>query len=188
MGIRNGFSLVEVLVASLVIVIGVTGYVSLQSEYVVNNSNLQLRKVATRLAVDKLADLQFFEQLNGSGLSYVHVSNNKGGEIPFGSRDVLLSPKMGHSHSFTTSWQVIDYYYIDSDFDGLADKWVQSSSIGFPQPAPQFPDLKATNVIIDWIDLAGENKNFVLSGVVIPVPMARSFHTLYESSSLRAAP
>ncbi|MEP2651358.1 MAG: prepilin-type N-terminal cleavage/methylation domain-containing protein [Paraglaciecola sp.] len=185
---HKGFSLVEVLVASLVIVLGVTGYVTLQSQYVVANSNLNLRSIAIRLATDKLSDLQFFEQLGGSGLSYRSVGDNTGGSIPFGDKDILLSANLAQAHSFNISWQVNEYFYVDSDFDGFCDKWVKSGEQGYPDPEPQYSDLKSVDVIIEWMDLAGSQKTFLLSGVVPSVAPGKSFQALYKTSSSTALP
>lgn len=185
---QKGFSLVEVLVASLVIVIGVTGYVTLQSQYVVANSNLNLRNIAIRLAADKLSDLQFFEQLEGSSLSYALIGDNTGGSIAFGNKDIFLSANVAQTHSFTISWQVNEYFYIDSDSDGLCDMWVQSGDIGYPDPVPQFSDMKSINVTIEWADLAGTQKLFLLSGAVIPIAMGNSFQALYRASSSTSVP
>ncbi|WP_289027955.1 prepilin-type N-terminal cleavage/methylation domain-containing protein [uncultured Paraglaciecola sp.] len=186
---QKGFSLVEVLVASLVIVIGVTGYVTLQSQYVVANSNLSLRSIAVRLAADKLSDLQFFEQLDGSSFSYAIIGDNTGGSIPFGDRDIILSANnVAQTHSFTISWLVSEYFYIDSDFDGLCDLWVKSGDLGYPDPEPQYSDMKSINVTIEWTDLGGSQKIFLLSGVVIPIAMGNSFQALYRASSSTSVP
>ena len=64
----NGFTLIEVSVASLIIMLGVTGYVTLQSEYVVADAKINLRGLALQLAQEKLTDLAFFQQLSHKSL------------------------------------------------------------------------------------------------------------------------
>ncbi len=63
---KNGFSLIEVVVASLLIMLGVTGYATLQTEYVVADAKIKLRTLALHLAQEKLTDLAYFQQLSHS--------------------------------------------------------------------------------------------------------------------------
>ena len=68
---ENGFSLIEVSIASLLIMFGVTGYVTLQSEYVVADAKINLHTVALHLAQEKFTDLVYFQQLNHYRREYI---------------------------------------------------------------------------------------------------------------------
>ena len=57
----RGFSLIEVLIASLVIMLGVTGVVTLQSAYMRNDAQSGYRHTALQLAQNKVDDLRQFE-------------------------------------------------------------------------------------------------------------------------------
>ena len=187
---KNGFSLVEVLVASLVIMLGVTGYVTLQSEYVVANSNLNLRSIAIQLAKDKLSDLGYFQQLRHSGAvaNYTKVNTNQGGSIPAGDRLVLLSSNAANTHVFNTSWQVNEFFYVDKNSDGHADSWVQTGDLHIFYSPPQFSHMKSVAITLSWKNLEGEQKTFGLSVVIIPLPMARSFQAKHRAKGSSAYP
>jgi hypothetical protein len=104
---KNGFSLIEVSVASLLIMLGVTGYVRLQSEYIALATTLNLRTLALHIAQEKLTDLALFQQtghLNGK-ISYHNIATNLGGRIPAGERDMMLSSEL-NMHTYDTQWQV----------------------------------------------------------------------------------
>ena len=96
---QHGFSLIEVAVASLLIMLGVTGYVTLQSEYVVADAKINLRAMALLLAEEKLADLAYFQQLNHAEgvISYQNIATNLGGSIPAGEQTRRLHSLLASS-------------------------------------------------------------------------------------------
>ncbi len=61
---KYGFSLIEVCIASLLIMLVVTGYVTLQSEYVVADANINLRSLAMNRAQEKLTTLCDCNKIN----------------------------------------------------------------------------------------------------------------------------
>jgi hypothetical protein len=186
---EKGFSLIEVSIASLIIMLGVTGYVTLQSEYVVADTKLNLRSLAVHLAQEKLSDLAYFQQLShleGVG-SYQDIATNLGGNIPAGERDVILSSEL-NMQTFDTQWQVEDLYYVDTNFDGVADSWVKEGEAFFPVDLPRNVNLKNIHIIVTWLDINGDSKQIDMFGSIAPIAQSQSFQTKYRSSSSLAAP
>jgi hypothetical protein len=186
---ENGFSLIEVSVASLLIMLGVTGYVTLQSEYVIGAAKLNLREVALHLAQEKLIDLTYFQQLshlNAVG-SYQNIATNSGGSIPAGDQDVILSSKL-HLQTYDTQWQVENMYYVDTNFDDVADRWVKVGEPFFPIDLPRNADLKNVHIIVTWLDINGISKHLEMFGSIAPIAQSQSFQAKYRSSSTLAMP
>ncbi|WP_339722968.1 hypothetical protein [uncultured Paraglaciecola sp.] len=186
---ENGFSLIEVSVASLIIMLGVTGYVTLQSEYVVTDTKLNLRGVALNLAQEKLTDLAYFQRLRYvEGVSsFQTIANNLGGTIPAGESKVVLSTQE-HLQTYTTQWEVENLYYVDTNFDGVADTWVKPGSPFFPVELPRNAHLKNVHVMVTWLDTNGDTKQIDMFGSIAPIEQSQSFQTKYRSSSALAEP
>jgi prepilin-type N-terminal cleavage/methylation domain-containing protein len=186
---RQGFTLIEVLVASLLIMLGVTGYVSLQSEYVLTDAKLNLRSRAIQLAEQKLADLGYFQQLTASPnhISYQAITNNLGGSIASGEKLIQLSTEQ-NLHSYHLTWQVDDFYFVDSNFDGQPDKWVKHNQPLYPQILPPLPHLKSINVSVSWINIQGQSKQISMLGSIAPIAISQSFQTKYLTVSAQATP
>lgn len=185
----KGFTLIEVLVASLLIMLGVTGYVTLQSEYVLADAKMDLRSRAAHLAEQKLADLSYFQQLTLSAdyPSYQAIANNSGGAITSGEKVVQLSSEQ-NLHSFYLTWQVQDLYFVDTNFDSQPDKWIKHNQASYPQILPSIPHLKSVKVSVSWINTKGQNKQISMLGSVAPVTIAQSFQVKYLTASAQAAP
>ncbi|WP_158967092.1 prepilin-type N-terminal cleavage/methylation domain-containing protein [Paraglaciecola sp. L3A3] len=187
---NQGFSLVEVLVASLIIMLGVTGYVTLQTEYVVADRNLNLRNIATQLADDKIQDLVYFQQLLpvAGKRVYNNIKSNLGGNIPAGVTSVQLSLEKADVHSFELYWTVADLYYIDSDFDGVADIWVKVGDSLMPSVLPLYADIKMVSVNILWTDIEGQPQKLALSTNIAPIQQSNSFQVMHRESSVNSLP
>jgi hypothetical protein len=185
----NGFTLIEVSVASLIIMLGVTGYVTLQSEYVVADTRLNLRGVALEIAQEKLTDLVYFQQLSHvEGVSsYQNIANNVGGSIAAGERDVILSSEVD-LQTYDTQWEVESLYYVDTNFDGIADSWAKVGSPFFPVDLPRHAALKNVHIIVTWLDINGDSKQIDMFGSLAPIAQSQSFQTKYRSSSALAVP
>lgn len=180
---KKGFTLIEVLVASLLIMLGVTGYVRLQSEYVFADVKLNLRTHALRLAQHKIADLSYFQGL----ADYNNISTNLGGGLAAGEVDVPLSSKL-NLHRYTLQWQVEDLYLVDSNFDDIADRWVKTGEPFYPRVLPQYPHLKSIKVSVSWLDDSAESKQVDMYCTLAPLAKSQSFHTRYRKSSVFAKP
>ena len=186
---EKGFSLIEVSIASLLIMLGVTGYVTLQSEYVIAAVKLNLRGLALHLAQEKLTDLAYFQQLSNleGVISYQNIATNLGGRISAGERDVILSSEL-NLQTYDTQWQVEDSYYVDTNFDGVADSWVKAGELFFPVDLPRNADLKSVHIIVTWHDISGDSKQIEMFGSIAPVAQSQSFQVKYRSLSTLAMP
>lgn len=186
---ENGFSLIEVSIASLLIMLGVTGYVTLQSEYVVASEKLNLRGVALRLAHEKLTDLAYFQQLSAPAemRSYQNIAANSGGSIPAGEREVVLSSAL-NLQTYDTQWQVENLYYVDTNFDGVADNWAKAGDPFFPVDLPRNVHLKRVHIIVSWLDTNGDSKQIDMFGSIAPIAQSQSFQVKYRSPSSLAMP
>lgn len=186
---ENGFSLIEVSIASLIIMLGVTGYVTLQSEYVVADTKLSLRSLALLLAQEKLTDLAYFQQLSHKAgvQSYQNIATNFGGSIPSGERDVIFSSEL-NPQTYDTQWEVANLYYVDTNFDGIADSWTKVGEPFFPVDLPRHADLKSVHITVTWLDTNGDSKQIKMFGSIAPIAQSQSFQAKYRSSSALAKP
>jgi hypothetical protein len=186
---EDGFSLIEVSIASLLIMLGVSGYVTLQSEYVVADKKINLRGIALHLAQEKLNDLAYFQQLSHiHGIkSYQNIATNLGGVIPAGERDIALSSELD-LQTYDTQWHVESMYFVDTNFDGVADSWAKAGESFFPDVLPRNADLKNVNVMITWIDINGQSKRLEMFGSIAPIMQSQSFQAKYRTSSVLAVP
>ncbi|WP_299074117.1 prepilin-type N-terminal cleavage/methylation domain-containing protein [uncultured Paraglaciecola sp.] len=186
---QKGFSLVEVSIASLIIMLGVTGYVTLQSEYVIADAKINLRGLALQLAQNKLADLSYFQQLSHveGGKSYQSIETNLGGSTPAGEQQVILSSAT-NMQTYDTQWQVENLYFVDTNFDDVADTWVKFGAPFFPTKKGRFADLKSVKVMVTWMDTSGDSKQLDMFGYIAPVAQASSFHAKYRLPSTLAIP
>jgi hypothetical protein len=184
-----GFSLIEVSIASLLIMLGVTGYVTLQSEYVVADAKINLRGIALHLAQEKLTDLFYFQQLSHipGAISYQNIATNLGGTIAAGERDVILSSDL-NLQTYDTQWQVENLYYVDTTFNGIADSWVKDGEPFFPVDLPRNANLKSVHVIVTWLDISGDSKKIDMFGSIAPILQSQSFQAKYRLSSTTAVP
>lgn len=186
---KNGFSLIEVSIALLLIMLGVTGYATLQSEYVVAAAKLNLRGLALHLAQEKLADLAYFQQLRHSKgvASYQSITTNLGGSISAGERDIVLSSELD-LQTYDTQWYVENLYYVDTDFDGVADSLVKVGEPFYPIVLPRNASLKNVHIMVTWLGISGDNKQLDMFGSIAPVAQSQSFQAKYRSSSTSALP
>lgn len=187
---EDGFSLVEVLIASVIMMLGVTGYVTLQSEYVIADRNLNLRSLAMHIAQEKIHDLYYFEQLTlATGKrSYSEILNNKGGDTAAGTRLVKVSNNISDEHEFVLNWSVLDKYFVDSNFDGVADTWIKQGHVLLPKVLPPFADIKVVSVEVTWVDLTGNVQTVVVASNIAPIQQSNSFQVLYRDNSVTASP
>lgn len=188
-GKANGFSLVEVSVAALLIMLGVSGYATLQSEYVVADAKLNLRSLALQIANEKLTDLANFQQLENVGeqVSFQSISDNQGGNIPAGDNNYVTTTELS-AQTFNTQWQVTDFYYVDTDFDGYADSWKSAEEPFYPAILPRYAGLKNVKVTISWTNTKGEPEKIAVFGSIAPLLPSQSFQTKYRLSSTQATP
>ena len=186
---ENRSSLIEVSIASLMIMLGVTGYTTLQSEYVVAATKLNLRVMALHLAQEKLIDLGYFQQLRYSKdvASYQSIATNLGGDILAGERDIVLSFEL-RLQTYDTQWHVENLYYVDTDFDEVADSLVKVGEPFYPVVVPRNASLKNVHITVSWLDISGDNKKLDMFGSIAPVAQSQSFQVKYRLASTLAIP
>ena len=172
MRLSQGFSLVEVLVASLMIMLGVTGYVTLQSEYVQADAQLNLRNVALQLAEEKLDELITVSQL--SRQSYDDIATNSGGILNSGKVDVVLGNNQQNQRSFNRSWTVNTLYFVDTDNNGTADLWVTAGHPKLPHVLNKLATQKDVKVTLDWQDYQGKHLSLSMNGRLSPILQSSS--------------
>jgi Tfp pilus assembly protein PilV len=187
---KAGFSLVEVLIASLMIMLGVTGYVTLQSEFVMADSKMNLRNIALQLAQEKLDDLASFSQIESQSnqFSYTDISANTGGQLPSGNVDIALGNNEINIRTFNRTWQVSNKYFIDTDDDKQPDTWVGPNHPKLVPPIPVVAGQKSISIKIDWLDYQGNKQSLVLNGILTPVPQSRSILALSALASVDQTP
>ena len=170
--------------------LGVTGYVTLQSQYVLADYEINLRYLATQLAHEKVDDLAFFEQLDVKVGKYAfnNIKSNAGGAITAGPIYVALSTNVNNTYLYNIRWQVVDYFYVDTDNDTKADSWVKAGSLFYPNIVPWIADLKVAEVEVNWLSNNGVSKKITVLSQIAPILPSNSFHAKFRSISASAKP
>ncbi len=186
----RGFTLVEVLIASFIIMISVTGFVTLQSEYIKSDKTLNLRAAALQLADEKVDDLEQFDVLEtqAGARAFVDIDDDEGGTLAAGVTTVNLKQGEQATHQFTRSWDVTNQYLVDTDADGEPDTWVDEGNPGVPVPAPAVPGRKLVAVTISWQDQNGDNQSVAVDASLAPVLTSRSFRANNEVTNSKIQP
>jgi len=117
---QNGFSLIEVLIAVLVLSVGILAVSKLQTSLIRSGSTANHNSIAASIAQGKIDDLRRFVHLTTNAdsvpndwsidmspieLSYAHIANDEGGLIP---------PCELPDCDYSLGWTVTDYYYSDT--------------------------------------------------------------------------
>ncbi|AWL12665.1 hypothetical protein HMF8227_02212 [Saliniradius amylolyticus] len=186
----RGFTLIEMLVASLIIMLGVTGYVSLQNLYIKKDSQTNLRAIAVKAAQEKLEDLRSFTSLNDdpNAFDYGDIGDNSGGDLAAGDIAIELTDEQGNSYTFNRTWTVTDQYFVDTDGDDQDDTWLDAGDPDLPQNLPSWPTQKMVTVTIGWKDNQGESHSLSLEGTVAPVLQSDSRQAMNESANAKKSP
>ncbi len=173
-----GFSLIEVMIALVILAVGVLGISKLQSTLIKNSSNANQRAVAVSIAQKKIDDLKSFvnlttasasvpdawaegasnisSTLTASQLAFTHIEDNKGG-APLGSTGLLDGSQTIGNYTYTLSWDVTDY-------------WQGTSTASVPTTtAPMVgavADEKLVTVTVAWTDELGDSQSVALSTII----------------------
>ena len=161
----QGFSLVEVMIAVLVLGVGILAVSKLQTSLLRSGSDANYRAVASNIAHKKIDDLRRFTHVLSldawddipedpandnlkypSSLAFANIETNKGGRIQSGPFPA------GDNNSYELSWTVEDYYFNDTE---------SPASTTATSPSP-YPDFKLVHVVVTW-DGVGDVTNNVVS-------------------------
>lgn len=159
----GGFSLVELLISSVVLSIGALGLIKLQSSLRMEYEQLQLQQEALYLLRQKQQDLMAaaIRLSDEQQLEYLSITDNTGGRQPAGALQEWEQSK--HTTEFERYWQVRAKNWLDSDADGVADAWQ-------PGLNPDgYSHIKTTSVTIKWKDAYGQSQSVTQQSTVAPM-------------------
>jgi prepilin-type N-terminal cleavage/methylation domain-containing protein len=180
MKIKNssGFSLIEVMIALVVLGVGMLGISKMQAILIQSSANADQRSVAVELAQEKIDDLRSFAHLTvGTStdsipdtwilglapeqLSFEHIATNKGGQlgsVDFSDPTELIRPYNESAYAYALSWDVVDYYFPDPDASEAAKTEDELSGT-----VPPIPDYKKVTVTVKWRDQGDASKEHSVS-------------------------
>ncbi len=155
--LQPGFSLLEVLIAVLVIAVGLLALAQLHGSLLQDSGASKARTVALYLAQEKIEDLRSFETLRSAAgrQAYADISDNMGGVI---AADTSTNDgnTVYSSTDYARSWAVTDYCF----------SAVNSSAATCSLSAPDIPDLKQVSVTVSWQDRDGNTESITLTTLI----------------------
>jgi len=165
---QHGFSLIDGLIGAVVLAVGLFALAVLQTDLFQSSSEAKSRTVAVQLAQEKLEDFRSFETLGTeAGLfAFQDIGDNTGGTLA-----VDTSTSDGATEvagvDYSRTWAVLDFYYADTDGDGIENNLVPETDTGnLPSPLPAYPAQKRITVTVAWVDSRGAQQSAVLEGIV----------------------
>ncbi|TAM44282.1 MAG: prepilin-type N-terminal cleavage/methylation domain-containing protein [Gammaproteobacteria bacterium] len=149
---QPGFSLIEAMVALVLLVGGLAIAVHLLVASARSAGTDQAMSVALGLAQEKTDDLRDYEVLptTTGKIAYQDISDNAGGQIASGTSMVFGT-------AFTRTWTVSNWYFPVAE--GVATTTV-------PSPAPSYPDFKQVTVSVTWRDEKNELRSVALTSMI----------------------
>lgn len=179
--LNKGFSLIEVLIALVVVGVGILGISQLQAIFIKNSSNANQRSVAVSIAQKKIDDLRSYsklisatgwtaETIAASEIAFTHIANNSGGAA-LGSTDLAAGNIVLDNTTYSLSWTAQDYMHTAAFATPIAST-----------PATGYPDLKLVAVTVAWIDEVGDSQQVVLNTVIDSYPPTNT--ALSDNSSI----
>lgn len=172
---HHGFSLIEVMLAVLVLSIGILAVSKLQGTLIRNGSDANQRTVAASIAQKKIDDIKAFSKLNSgytwdqalalSGslpqteVAYTHITGDadltaytETGGLMLPSSSITVGPT-----AYNLNWTVQDYWHTTP---------LSAATTTEPSPAPATSDFKRVTVTVGWSDETGTAKSVSLDTVV----------------------
>jgi len=162
--LNKGFSLIEVMLATLVLAIGILSVSKLQTSLLRSGSDANNRSIAAAIGQRKIDDLRRFTHLtttrpdipdswantlSPTSLAFTHITSNTGGLIDNATTTV-------GNIEYTVSWSVSDYYYSALNMPATTS----------PVAGSTHPDFKMASIIVSWDDVGGDRKNVTLDTVI----------------------
>jgi len=160
----KGFSLIEIMLAVLILSIGILAVSKLQGSLLKSGSDSNERSVAASLVQRKADDLRRFIHITTSestvadtwsggitsplSIAYKHIETNKGGLIA--ASDITIANTV-----YSLAWSVKDYYYASTD-----------SQASTTPSAAAYPSFKMAHITAKW-DSASSTNNVVSFDTII---------------------
>ena len=178
---NSGFSLIEVMLAVLVLSIGILAVSKLQTSLLRSGSDANNRAKAAAIAERKIDDLRRFIAITdptpGSwsaaltspiDIFFDQIITNEGGLIGPGT--------FAEDPEFSISWTVNDYYY--------------PTALSTPQPttAGIKADFKRVSVTVNWVDVGNTNQNITLDTIIASYPPVLTAQSANISAGPRQGP
>lgn len=160
---NSGFSLIEVMLAVLVLSIGILAVSKLQTSLIRSGADANNRAKAAAIAERKIDDLRRFigitDPIPGSwsasltsptSVFFDQIVTDQGGLIGPGS--------LADDPAFSITWAVNDYYY--------------PTELSAPQLTPMGvkADFKKVSVLVSWVDVGNTTQNITLDTMIASYP------------------
>lgn len=168
----RGFTLVEVMLALLILALGILGISKLQGTLIKNTTDANQRAVAVSLAQKKIDDLRSYAELGLTGVSdwacpgtplsaaslaYADIADNAGG-APLCDANFLADTDVQIGNTiYELAWDVTPYQFVANVATAMSD----ASSA-----APTL-DFKEVEVSVSWLDVATGNDSSVTLSTIL---------------------
>jgi prepilin-type N-terminal cleavage/methylation domain-containing protein len=182
----RGFSLIEVMVALVILAVGILGISKLQSTLIRNSSDANQRAVAVSLAQKKIDDLKSFAKLTvgttsdavpdawagvgaiaATNLSFEHIANSQGGAMCPSGLDAADAAIVAVRCPDAADLLEIANYAYSIDWDVTDYYYTGSPAIATtPVPAGTDADFKRVTLHVAWTDEVGDDQSIELDTVI----------------------
>lgn len=183
----HGFSLIEVLIAVVVLSFGILALAALQSNLIKSSTEARAQSVALALAKDKLEQMRSFRSLNdyyalADSTAVQSINNTNAGTDDFSGSLGGVSGNLGGTN-FTRSWTVTRYALPIVSGVPSTTYSIVASDTGALSSASYVPnsEYKVVSVNVGWTDAAGQTRSVKLEDAIAaldPVDSARNQRTV----------
>lgn len=160
---QQGFGLLDVLIAVLVLAVGILSLGGLHSMIIKSSSASKARSTAALIAQEKLDDLVAYEQLltGGNGtFGFNEIAANAGGAENADGTLMLPSGSITVGNTtYNRTWSVANYYFCSNN---AAPSTTNSCSA-------TNPNFKLITMSVSWTDTDGENRSVNLQSTVAAI-------------------
>ncbi len=166
----RGFSLIEVLIALIILAVGFAAIVKFQATVFGYSASAKERAVAARLADEKIADLRHYETLptTANRIAYQDIGADTGGALSSGT--VAIS-----NVTYTRRWAVTNYDYPITGPAPTYGTYGVSATIRPPNSVTAYPPhFKLVTVTIEWLDQKADPQSVAVSTIISAHDPAKS--------------